>query len=92
MLGEHYSLERLTDRGWERLPSVLMFRAIGYYLSEGAVRDLTFRVPEDAQPGRHRLCKSLRADSDPVPGSDWLRGYDIEPIEVTAEFEVIPAS
>jgi hypothetical protein len=88
MLGEAYALERLTDHGWERLPS-LAFRAIGYYLVEGASRELYFRVPEDARPGAYRFCKRVRADSDPRPGSEWLRGHHIDPIELAADFEVV---
>lgn len=88
MLGLHYWLERQADRGWERLPSGI-FRLIGYYLPEGAVREFDFRIPEDAQPGRYRLCKCVRADSDPRPGSESLGGHQIDPIELAAEFEVI---
>lgn len=91
MLGEGYSLDQLTDHGWERLPSAI-FRTIGWYLAEGAARELYFRIPEDARPGRYRLRKRLDADRDPRPGFEWLRGHEIQPIEVIAEFDVLPAA
>ena len=90
MLGEHYSLEHLSDRGWEGLPT-LMFHLVGYYLPEGARHELDLRIPEDAHPGRYRIRKRLDADRDPRPGSEWLRGHKIEPIELTGAFDVVRA-
>jgi hypothetical protein len=90
MLGTPYSLERLTDRGWEPLPPI-MFRTIGWHLGKRAARQLELHVPQDAPPGRYRFRKSLRADTDPRPESEWFRGHHIDPLELAAEFDVLPS-
>jgi hypothetical protein len=72
MLGEAYELERLTGDGWERAVGLRAFRLWGRRLKSGERYELTVRVPELAQPGRHRLRKRLNADRDPHPGYEWV--------------------
>jgi hypothetical protein len=90
MLGEAYELERLTDDGWERAAGPYAFRLWGRRLEAGGRYELTVRVPELAQPGRYRLRKRLGVDRDPHPGYEWVAHQVIDPIEVTAEFEMTP--
>lgn len=80
---------RLTEQGWERFASPA-FRAISWHLGTGAARQLEFRIPEDAPRGRYRLCKTVRADTDPRPETQWLRGHNIDPLELAIEFNVVP--
>jgi hypothetical protein len=88
MLGEAYGLERLSDGAWERVELPYAFRLWGRRLESGDRYELSARVPDFVQPGRYRLRKRLDADRDPHPGYEWVAGQDIEPIEVTAEFNV----
>jgi hypothetical protein len=87
-LGAAYELDRLTDDAWEAIPIPYMFRAWGRRLESGERYELQARVPEFTEPGHCRLRKRLRVDRDPHPGYEWL-AREIEPIELTAEFEVI---
>jgi hypothetical protein len=88
MLGEAYELECLTEDGWERFPIGYAFRLWGRRLESGDRFELTARVPEPVQPGRYRLRKRLDVDRDPHPGYEWVAHQEIEPIDLTAEFEV----
>ena len=89
MLGAEYVLERATDGGWERVPFPRAFPLWGRRLAPGARSELTARVWEQAQPGRYRLRVPLGVDRDPHPGYEWVAAQEIEPIEVTADFDVI---
>ena len=88
MLGEAYGFERPAGDGWERVPVPYAFRLWGRRLESGGRFELTARVPELAHPGRYRLRKRLQVDRDPHPGYEWVAAREIEPIEVTAEFDV----
>jgi hypothetical protein len=89
MLGEDYEVERFGAAGWERIDLGYAFRLWGRRLAPGARFKLTARVPERLVPGRYRLCKRLIADRDPQPGYEWVAQQEIEPVDVTAEFEVV---
>ncbi|HUA45700.1 MAG TPA: hypothetical protein VMA77_10760, partial [Solirubrobacteraceae bacterium] len=73
---------------WERVPLPYGFRAWGRRLEPGDRFGLTARIPEFVLAGRYRLRKRLEVDRDPHPGYEWVARQEIEPIEVTAEFEV----
>ena len=88
MFGEAYELELLSDDGWGLVELPYAFRLWGRRLESGGRYELSARVPDLAQPGRYRLRKRLDVDRDPHPGYEWLGGEKIEPIEVTAEFDV----
>jgi Big-like domain-containing protein len=88
MLGEAYELERLSNGEWERVELPYAFRLWGRRVESGDRYELSARVPDLAQPGRYRLRKRLDADRDPRPGYEWVAGQEIQPIEVTAEFNV----
>jgi hypothetical protein len=90
MLGEAYELEWLSDGGWEWVDLPFAFRLWGRRLESGDRYELAARVPDGAHTGRYRLRKRLDVDRDPHPGYEWLAGSGIEPIEVTAEFDVTP--
>ena len=88
MLGEAYVLERLTDDGWERVRIGTNLRLWGRRLELGDRFELTVRIPGFAPAGRYRLRKRLALDRDPHPGYEWVAHQEIEPLDVTAEFEV----
>jgi hypothetical protein len=88
MLGEAYELDREAADGWERISLPYAFRLWGRRLESGDRHELSARVPEFAQLGRYRLRKRLDVDRDPRPGYEWVAGEEIQPIEVTGEFEV----
>ena len=88
LLGEAYQLERLTNGGWERINVGANFRLWGRRLESGDRFELTARIPEFVHSGRYRLRKRLDVDRDPHPGYEWVAHQEIEPIELTAEFEV----
>jgi hypothetical protein len=64
------------------------FRAWGRRLESGDRFELTSRIREFVHTGRYRLRKRLAVDRDPHPGYEWVARQEIEPLEVTAEFEV----
>lgn len=88
MLGAAFVLERATGDGWERLPVPRAFPLWGRRLEGGARSELTARIWEHAQPGRYRLRVPLGVDRDPRPGFEWVATQEVEPIELTAEFDV----
>ncbi|MFZ0088482.1 MAG: immunoglobulin-like domain-containing protein [Solirubrobacteraceae bacterium] len=88
MLGAAYRLERFSEDGWERVKLPYAFRLWGRRLESGDRHELSARLPDRVQPGRYRLHKRLDADRDPHPGYEWVAGSEIQPIEVTAEFNV----
>ena len=77
---------RAMDGSGSRSPYA--FPAWGRRLESGGRFELTARVPERAHPGRYRLRKRLRVDRDPRPGYERVAAQEVEPIEVTVEFEV----
>jgi hypothetical protein len=91
MLGAAYRLDRLTDSGWQDVAGPYAFQAWGLRLESGRQHELAARIPEHAQPGRHRLRVRVSADRDPHPGHEWVARQEIQPIEVSAEFEVKPS-
>ena len=91
MLGAAYQLDRFADNEWEHVEVPYAFRLWGQRLESGGTSELTARVPELVQPGRYRLRKRLDVDRDPHPGYESVAHQEIEPIEVTAEFEVTAA-
>ena len=88
MLGATYGLERLRGSGWEEVVIPRGFRAWGLRLESRAHRELVARIPEEAQPGRHRLRVRLPVDQDPHPGYEWVAEREIRPVELSAEFDV----
>jgi hypothetical protein len=88
ILGEAYELERWTDGRWERVKVSTNFRLWGRRLESGDRFELTSRIPEFVHRGRYRLRKRLAVDRDPHPGYEWVARQEIEPLKVTAEFEV----
>lgn len=89
MLGEDYEVDRRCAAGWERVALGYSFRLWGRRLGPGARFALTARLPEHVEPGDYRLRKWLVADRDPHPGYEWVAQQQIEPVEATAEFEVL---
>jgi hypothetical protein len=90
MLGAHYELDRFIDNTWEPFPLPYAFRLWGRRLETGNRYELTARIPEHAPPGRYRLRKRLDVDRDPHPGYESLATKQIDPIELTTEFDVQP--
>jgi hypothetical protein len=88
LLGTAYGLERLGEAGWKEVALPYWFPACGLRLELRSRLELTARIPDDAQPGRHRLRKPLQADRDPHPGYEWVATSAIRPIELTLEFDV----
>lgn len=88
MLGAAYGLERLTGAGWEEVAIPYAFRAWGLRLESQVHRELVARIPEQAQPGRHRLRVRLTADRDPHPRYEWVAEQELRAVEVSAEFDV----
>lgn len=88
MLGEDYKLQQRVSDRWELLALPYGFRAIGYRLEPGGRRELSVRIPESLQPGRYRVCKRLIADRVRDPGREQRVVNDVEPIELTASFDV----
>jgi hypothetical protein len=89
LLGASYGLERLVAHGWEEVSVPYSFPAWGVRLESERRRELTARIPERVQSGRHRLRVRMRADRDPHPGFEWVALEQIQPIEVCAEFDVV---
>jgi hypothetical protein len=88
ILGDGFGLERLSDGRWERVELPYAFRLWGPRLESGDRYELSARVADFVQPGRYRLRKRLDADRDPHPEYEWVAGSEIQPIELTAEFNV----
>jgi hypothetical protein len=88
VLGADYGVERLTGSGSEEVALPYGFRAWGLRLESLAHRELVGRIPEQAQPGRHRLRVRLTADRDPHPGYEWVAEQQLRGVEVSAEFDV----
>lgn len=88
ILGAAYGLERRVASGWEDVAIPYAFPAWGLRLPPRSGRELVARIPERAQPGRHRLRVRLSADRDPHPGYEWVAQQEIQPVEVSAEFDV----
>jgi hypothetical protein len=88
VLGAAYGLERRGASGWEDLPVPYAFPLWGLRLQSGSRREMVARIPEHAQAGRHRLRVRLPADRDPHPGYEWVAQEEIQPVEVSAEFDV----
>jgi hypothetical protein len=89
-MGEHYSVERRERNEWVNVPLPFAFRLIGYTLDPGQRRALTARIADDLHPGRYRLRKKVGPVTDPGPWNDW-GAFRIDPIELTAEFELTAA-
>jgi hypothetical protein len=89
MVGEAFVLERLVGDEWEHVEVLSMFRAWGRALGSGERFELMARVPERARPGRYRLRKSLMVDRDPSPGLEWAAGRELDPVDVSTEFDVV---
>jgi hypothetical protein len=87
LLGEAYELDRFVDGGWESVPLPWLFRLWGRRLETGGRLELSARIPDGVQPGRYRLRKRLRVDTDPFPGQDH-GAIEAKPIVLSAEFEV----
>ncbi len=89
MLGEAYVFDRLVSDAWELVPGPRAAALWGRRLVSGRRSELTARVPDLAHPGHYLLRKGLQVDRDPYPGYEWVAAEKVEPIVVTAEFEVV---
>jgi len=87
MLGAAFVFERATGDGCERLAVPRAFPLWGRRLEAGARSELTARVWSPHTPGRYRLRVPLGVDRDLHPGYEWVAAREIEPVEVTAEFD-----
>jgi len=62
--GVQSRLERLLERGWVDIRHNYKFRLPLYLLPPGSSRELDARVPANAEFGRYRLVKNVRAKAN----------------------------